>query len=238
MTHPDCIDRSEEHLLDSAEHSRAKTFKFFKDRKLYIAAHIFLRQKLSEHAPVSPAEWQFTTNTYGKPAIANSGYKELRFNLSHTQGLIACAVSHQQEVGIDVEKRKKLMDFDALCRYAFSTSEATDVLSINKLHMKEQRFFTYWTLKEAYIKARGMGLSIPLQKFTFTENENKEWNLHCDAELEDDGKNWHFSTHVFNEHHLAIGVQMNPPDNSATDSPIRMCKQPFPDCLTNVIKLS
>ncbi|CAA6828354.1 MAG: 4'-phosphopantetheinyl transferase (EC [uncultured Thiotrichaceae bacterium] len=210
LAHPDYVESSDESLLNATERSRASAFKFFSDRKRYVAAHSFLRQTLSKYAPLLPATWRFTTNGYGKPSIANNGYEWLQFNLSHTHGLIACAISYQREVGIDVEKRKALMDLESLCQYAFSAPEAADILSLANLQAREQRFFTYWTLKEAYVKARGMGLSIPLQQFTFIEGVNKEWSLHCDPALQDDGKNWQFSSYIMNDHHLSIGVPIDP----------------------------
>jgi 4'-phosphopantetheinyl transferase len=209
LAHPDDIDLTHENLLDATERSRADAFKFFKDRKLYVAAHIFLRKKLSRHGSFAPSAWRFNTNRYGKPAIANSNNEELYFNLSHTQNLIACAISYQREVGIDVEKRRSLDDFKSLCHHVFSTPEVTDILSYDNIHAQEQRFFTYWTLKEAYIKARGMGLSIPLKLFTFTEKKNGNWYLHCDPTLKDSGKNWQFFTDVINEHHLSIGLSVD-----------------------------
>jgi 4'-phosphopantetheinyl transferase len=92
---------------------------------------------------------------------------------------------------------------------AFSSSEVADVLSPTERSAQEQRFFTYWTLKEAYIKARGMGLSIPLQQFSFIKTTTGKWTLHCDPELNDSGKNWTFSTYKINDYYLAISIAVN-----------------------------
>lgn len=205
--HPDQVQTSGASILDDAERSRAAAFRFPQDRELYVAAHLFLRRTLSKHAPVAPTDWQFKTNAYGKPFISNSGYEHLQFNLSHTRGMIACAVSHAGAIGVDVEKRKPLTDLDALCRYALAPLEAHDVLSASNDRQQAQRFFTYWTLKEAYIKARGMGLSIPLQQFTFVQNEQLQWRLH--AEIPELGRQetWQFATRIIGEHHLSVGMQ-------------------------------
>ncbi|MGB5599821.1 4'-phosphopantetheinyl transferase superfamily protein [Thiothrix litoralis] len=205
---PEQVDQAEKTLLDQVELARATTFKFPKDRELYVAAHIFLRQTLSQYAPVSPADWQFDTNAYGKPFIINSGYQWLQFNLSHTQGLIACAVSHGLPVGVDVERCKPLSDLDALCRYTLSPLEAYDVLSISNTEQRARRFFTYWTLKEAYIKARGIGLSLPLQQFTFVQDENLTWQLYTDeTTVPDNSRSWQFDTEIIGQHYLSIGAQ-------------------------------
>lgn len=197
--------------LDDKEHERAGAFRFDEDRKLYIAAHQFLRQTLSQYAPVAPKAWLFTTTEYGKPFITNPGYEYLQFNLSHTKGLIACAISHTNAVGVDVEKHKPLNDLRSLCRYALSPVEADDVLSIMNSREREKRFFTYWTLKEAYIKATGMGLSSPLQQFTLVQEQNarKGWWLRARPTsrayyLE---KAWRFETRILGQYHLAVSIK-------------------------------
>lgn len=206
LTPPEAVDITQEDWLDSNEQARANNFKFSKDRHLYVAAHLYVRNILSQYGSLPPSSWCFQTNLYGKPFVSNHQYTELCFNLSHTQGLIACIISYKQAVGIDVEQYKPLPDFNALCQTAFSPLEIADILSLKKRSVQEQRFFTYWTLKESYIKARGMGLSIPLQQFSFIETTTGKWELHCDPILMSSGKNWQFSTHKINEHYLAIAV--------------------------------
>lgn len=209
VAHPKNIKREKITSLDQKESTRANAFKFSKDREQYIAAHTFLRETLSQHAALSPDQWQFNTNRYGKPFITNTGYKHLHFNLSRTPDLIACAISYDNPIGVDVEKVKAIHDMDTLCHYALSASEASDILSINDTQEKEHRFFTYWTLKEAYIKAKGMGLSIPLQSFSFTHNQKLGWQLHLQT---NDGStlpeaSWQFITRNMKTHHLAVGIQ-------------------------------
>jgi 4'-phosphopantetheinyl transferase len=208
---PETVDTTQESELDRDEQAQADSFKFSNDRHLYVAAHIYLRKVLSQYSSLSPSSWRFQKNVYGKPFIANDQYTELYFNLSHTQGLIACIVSYRQAVGIDVERYKQLADFDALCQTAFSPLEVADILSLKKRSVQEQRFFTYWTLKESYIKARGVGLSIPLQQFSFIETIAEKWELQCHSSMMDDGKNWWFSSTKLNDYFLATAVAS--PDN-------------------------
>jgi len=205
---PETIDLADTKLLNTAEQQRATAFRFDADRTLYTAAHVFLRQTLSQHADIAPADWQFSSNAYGKPAITNHGYEELQFNLSHTQGLLACAISQSRAVGVDVERHKLLHDLANLCRTALAAPETADVLSHCGSDVRTQRFFTYWTLKEAYIKARGLGLSLPLQQFHFEQTDAGEWHLHCQAALQDRGENWQFlSRQVADGYTLALAVQ-------------------------------
>ncbi|WMP19450.1 4'-phosphopantetheinyl transferase family protein [Thiothrix lacustris] len=206
---PEAISLAKTDWLNAAEQQRANAFRFRQDRDLYVAAHIFLRQTLSQQADIHPAEWQFVSNAYGKPAITNPGYEGLQFNLSHTKGLLACTVCQGRSVGIDVERCKPLQHLASLCQSALSPSESADVLSNSTHEMQQQRFFTYWTLKEAYIKARGMGLSLPLQEFTFTQASDGQWRLHCEPALHDSGAHWWFlSLPIENSHHLALAVQV------------------------------
>lgn len=195
-------------ILSGEEIQRLVAFRFQRDRELYRAAHLFLRQVLSRYAPLAPAQWQFSRNAYGKPAIANPDYTDLRFNLSHTHGLIACAVTQRYAIGVDVETIKPLIDLPALCQYAFTTDEAADVLAKASHPQQTDRFYRYWTLKEAYIKARGMGLSLPLQQFGFSQNANNGWQLMCAPALQDTPENWQYDTcRISPEHYLAYCVE-------------------------------
>lgn len=202
-------------LLDITERQRAQAFKFAQDRDLYVAAHVFLRQVLSRYVKIDPATWRFTHNTYGKPAIANPGCAWLQFNLSHTHGSVACAVARERPIGVDVETRKQLINLPALCQYAFSPTEAANVLA-QPLEQQEKRFFSYWTLKEAYIKARGMGMSLPLQQFTFRQDANHAWHLHdTTPDGQDEERHWQADTcRLNNNHYLAYCVQTQASDHA------------------------
>ncbi len=176
--------------LSSAEQTRAQQYKFAKDRILYQAAHHFLRATLSRYAEIAPDAWYYSHNQYGKPAVANPGHTQLQFNLSHTRGLISCAISLNRAVGVDVESARPLSDLVGISHRVYVGPELADVLAHSGA-AQDTRFYTYWTLKESYIKARGMGLYLPLKQFHFTAADNGLWQLHCAAELNDNGKHWH-----------------------------------------------
>lgn len=198
------------HSLSGAELERAKAFKFSKDRQLYVAAHVFLRQVLSQYADVPANAWQFVCNAYGKPAVANAGYGWLQFNLSHTQGAVACAVARNRQVGVDVEGAKPLLDLPGLCRSVLSQAEADEVLAAGDL--AGPLFYRYWTLKEAYIKAQGMGLSLPLQQFSFVKSTPPYWQLVCDPGLPANQEHWQFSACCLGaSHYLAYCAQAGQP---------------------------
>jgi 4'-phosphopantetheinyl transferase len=226
---PETIDTTWENCLDSSEQERANSFKFSNDRHLYITAHIYLRKILSQYGSLSPSAWRFQKNVYGKPFIANDQYTNLYFNLSHTQGMIACIVSYRQAVGIDVEQYKQLTDFEALCHTAFSPLETADILSLKDRFAQERRFFTYWTLKESYIKALGTGLYIPLQQFSFIETVAKKWELQCHSNTMDNETNWWFSSTKLKDHFLATAV-------ASPNNVIKPVLQLMPGLSDNILK--
>jgi 4'-phosphopantetheinyl transferase len=151
--------------LDADEREQAKAFVFDRDRCLYVSAHALVRNTLSRYLDLAPQAWRFATNKYGRPEIDLAHAPPLRFNLSHTNGLIACAVHSAIDTGVDVEGIRPLNDLDGVAQYSFSPEEHADVRAAADSD-RPRRFFCYWTLKEAYIKARGMGLSLPTTQFT------------------------------------------------------------------------
>lgn len=219
------VDAASENILNLEECQQAQAFRFPRDRDLYVAAHLFLRQVLSRYAPVSPDGWQFSRNAYGKPTIANPAQGWLQFNLSHTHGLIACAVARDRAVGVDVESIRNLNNLPGLCQYAFAPVETADVLAAPSQQAQTERFFSYWTLKEAYIKARGMGLSLPLQQFTFQHLAGR-WQLHCEPALQDSDTCWQSDTLRISQHYLAYCIQSGCSDSQLSRVWITMENSP------------
>src|SRR6516225_1536369 len=144
-------------LLSEDEKARMDRFRFDRDRRLFLLSHGLLRMTLSLYARVEPHAWQFRTGEHGRPEIAEP-FSRLRFNISHTRGLAACAIVLDSDIGFDVEETSKDVPIDNLESF-FSAREA-EALRSTPSEGHRERFFTYWTLKEAYIKARGVGLSI------------------------------------------------------------------------------
>lgn len=180
-------------LLTSDELSQMARFHFERDRLRYLVTRVLVRTTLSRYAPVSASEWRFVTNDYGRPAIApqHDGARALRFNVSHTHSLVAMAVSCGAEIGVDVENvRLRAAPIEIADRF-FSPEEAAALEELEPAR-RQHRFFEYWTLKESYIKARGMGLSIPLDKFTFRYPCATSVELRTDAALDDAPQRWTF----------------------------------------------
>jgi 4'-phosphopantetheinyl transferase len=179
-------------ILSEEERNQQHRFYFPRDRIRYLVTRALVRTVLSRYLPMlSPREWVFGTNDYGRPCIANPtlAHSSLRFNLSHTHSLIALALTHEREVGVDVEN---IFDRPApvdLADRFFAPREVADLASV-PIRQQQDRFFEYWTFKESYIKARGMGLSIPLERFSLRYPTDSTVELAIDAELGDDPERW------------------------------------------------
>jgi 4'-phosphopantetheinyl transferase len=154
-------------LLDSGEQARAFRFVFPRDRLTFALGRVLVRRLLSQYREPPHRGWRFVLNPYGRPELPDPGDPPLRFSLSHCRGYVAAACVPGREIGIDVERSDRDCDFAAIARSFFSPAEV-EALEARRTEERRPAFFAYWTLKESYIKARGMGLSIPLAQFSFT----------------------------------------------------------------------
>jgi len=152
-------------LLSDDENARASQFRFEKNRHEFIVSRGMLRTLLASYLGGSAAGLRFTYSAHGKPRLEearNPG--TLTFNLSHSDGVIVCAFARNREVGVDVEKMREDFSTEEIAERFFSAGERTALRALPAEH-RRQGFFNCWTRKEAYIKARGEGLSLPLHQF-------------------------------------------------------------------------
>jgi 4'-phosphopantetheinyl transferase len=151
-------------VLSSDERHRATRFHFGRDRTRFIVAHGILRTVLSYYLGLKPSQVRFSYGAYGKPALANDlGGDALHFNLSHSHELALIAIAREQELGIDIEYIRDFPD-EKIAERFFSGNELLKLQTLGP-SLRRQRFFEYWVRKEAYIKARGAGLNLPLNQF-------------------------------------------------------------------------
>jgi 4'-phosphopantetheinyl transferase len=155
-----------ERLLDDDERRRAGQFRFDRDRLSYIAGHALVRAMLSERGGVAPAQWRFAAGPHGKPEMVMPGFERFRTNISHTGGLAAAAVTVDSAIGIDVERTEPGLTMDVAERF-FAPAEVAALAAI-PAERRSDAMVAVWTLKEAYIKAVGLGLSMPLETFAVT----------------------------------------------------------------------
>jgi 4'-phosphopantetheinyl transferase len=155
-------------LLSADERVAAARFRFASDHERYVVARGLLREILHRYLAVIPEQLQFSYGPHGKPAIAASATGGwLRFNLSHSHEVALYAVSRGHEVGIDVERLRSDDEYEQIARYAFSPREATALHGLPP-PLRAEAFFRGWTIKEAYVKARGEGLSTALDQVEVT----------------------------------------------------------------------
>jgi 4'-phosphopantetheinyl transferase len=193
-------------LLSPDERERHSRFAFARDRRDYAAAHALLRESLSRYAAVAPMAWRFRAG--GKPSlVADDGFPSLSFNLSHTHGLVACAISNGSDVGIDVEAVDRSIDESVAERFFFETESADLRRCVS--HERQRRFFELWTLKEAYLKAVGEGLSHPLNTIVFGLTIGGSIDFRPPADV--DPAAWQFALFAPTERYcLAIAVRREP----------------------------
>jgi 4'-phosphopantetheinyl transferase len=149
-------------ILSAEERERAARFRFEHDHRQYVAAHVVLRLLLSQYMGQAPESIVFGHGRYGKPALALNPTHlphpgPLHFNLSHSHGMILYAVALGREVGVDIEYIGKLLDRESVAAVAFSKSEQEALVSWPEPD-RDKAFYTFWTRKEALIKAKGYGL--------------------------------------------------------------------------------
>ena len=168
-----CLERSAKErqslfdILGDDERERAGRFHFDRDRARFVVAHAALRLILAMHLRQRPDQLRFRSNDYGKPALETNcvgGEDLLRFNLSHSEELALVAVGLGRAVGVDIEYIRADVAREQVAERFFSPREVS-MLRALPANLQPQAFFNCWTRKEAYIKARGEGLSLPLEDF-------------------------------------------------------------------------
>ena len=152
-------------VVSEDERSKARRYKFEDNRTEYLLARGLLRRLLGNYLEEDPASLRFAYNPYGKPALVNqAGQNRLTFNVSHSHGIVLYVFSRGRELGIDLEMIRPEAASEGVAERFFSAKEVTTLRALPE-HAQPIGFFNCWTRKEAYIKARGEGLSIPLNQF-------------------------------------------------------------------------
>ena len=151
-------------LLAEDELSRAARFHFDKDRNHFIVARGLLRKVLAAYLGIGAGDLRFSYAEKGKPSLEESQQGSLNFNLAHSHGMAIYGFSRSREVGVDLEFIREDLADEKIAERFFSPREI-DVLRKLPADLRKQAFFDCWTRKEAYIKARGEGLSMPLDEF-------------------------------------------------------------------------
>ncbi len=162
--HEDVL-RQLEHSLAADEQLRADRFEFAQDRRRFLVRRGVLRAVLGWYLRTRPERLRFECNRYGKPSLADqTSVRPIRFNLAHSADLAVIAVTRGREVGVDVERLDTQFDSLEIAERFFSLREAA-ALRGRSPSAQTRAFFHYWTRQEAYLKARGVGVTWPLDRF-------------------------------------------------------------------------
>ncbi|PWU03983.1 MAG: 4-phosphopantetheinyl transferase [Terriglobia bacterium] len=196
-------------FLSEDEMERYRRYLVPEAARTFLAARVLLRSVLSEYIDRSPASWRFALNPWGRPYLAADDIlPALAFNLSHKPGFVACLVGANRELGVDVEDasaaRPHLL---AIAERFFSPSEAAALRALPAAGQMN-RFYELWTLKESYIKARGVGLSLGLSQFSFSVG-GETAGISFDPGFDDIASRWDFR--LFRSHApylLATAIQL------------------------------
>jgi 4'-phosphopantetheinyl transferase len=190
--------------LTPEESARRRAYVREVNRLEYLITRALVRSSLSRYRAVPPRAWRFGKNAYGRPHTEPGC--GLQWNLSNTTALVVCAVSQRGEVGVDVEPLDRADDILEVAETVFSPRELGDLRALSDAGRRD-RALDLWTLKESYIKARGMGLSLPLEKFSFLFDDPNEVRIAIDPALEDRDDRWTFRRLDVAGHRLSLAVE-------------------------------
>jgi 4'-phosphopantetheinyl transferase len=172
--------------LDPREAERARRFVFDKDRVLFVISRALLRHALQSVAGLR--HWRIEIGKFGKPELASGATgSSVQFNLSHTAGLVACALSRHHAVGVDVERTARSVDFLVIAQHWFAPSERRSLAACAP-DRRAETFFRHWTIKEAIAKAMGRGITIPFADMAITLDP---LSLAFAPALRQDATSWH-----------------------------------------------
>ena len=214
------------HMLGVDELQRADRFHFAADREAFTAAHALARAMLSQATGKPTDIWRYAEGEFGKPELAAPHTADgLRFNISHTRGLVACALA-RSELGVDVESSDR-PTHPGLANSVFAPEE-TSVLKAAPADRQASLFFRFWTLKEAFIKATGEGLHRPLHSFSFALDPVRiQFHPERDrAPRSDDPMTWRFAEfQPAPNKHLALAIRFASQDAPQMDARVSQLEE-------------
>lgn len=192
-------------LCTAAERAKVDRFHFARHRLSHLVTGAAARVALSKYASVAPQDWRFEPSAHGRPQISreHAGLPATSFNISHTDGLvaIAIAVSGYGDIGVDVENVDARVAPIDIARAYFAPAELA-ALQQEPMPRRALAFFRYWTLKESYIKARGLGLQLPLDQFSFQLLPDLSLKFSNAPALNDPASQWRFWQFCVTSSHL------------------------------------
>ena len=206
------LDRSEdelgtfERILSADEIERAARFHFARDRQHYIAGRGMLRNILARYSHQPAPELVFAYGLRGKPVLAGV---PLQFNLAHSGGIAVLAVSRDRSVGIDIEQIRVVPNWEGISNSFFSVREREAIQSVPSID-RLFAFFTCWTRKEAYLKATGEGIGVPLDSFDVSVIPDSLPRLLRVQNASEESNRWHFHTLPLAAEYIGVAAHDGP----------------------------
>jgi len=194
-------------FLSSEEKKRSKGFYFERDKKNYVITRGILRIILGKYLQRHPATIQFIYGEHGKPFLNKENHKpDIQFNISHSKNIALISFTTGRDIGVDVEYIRKINHVSIAQRF-FSPDEVKEILSLPVSDQLEA-FFSFWTKKEAFIKAKGGGLSVPLRSFSVSSTKKTKVRITHIANAHEEEKMWSlFDIEVGKEYRAACAVK-------------------------------
>ncbi|MDX2458169.1 MAG: 4'-phosphopantetheinyl transferase superfamily protein [Gammaproteobacteria bacterium] len=195
-------------ILSPEESARHQRFHFDKDRHLFLVSHALVRRVLSAYIDVDPLVWQFSRNEFGRPEVSSPDIScSLRFNLTHTSGLAACVVTLNADCGIDAEKIHARGDQAGIAEKMFAEPEQAELKKLRGQAFLE-RFLAYWTLREAYCKALGVGIAHAKKDYFFEIEGSGQYRIRFQSPSSGQGRHWQFTVlRPGLEHMVAVAIR-------------------------------
>jgi 4'-phosphopantetheinyl transferase len=188
--------------LSTEERNRCARFVFQRDSRIFLLSHCLMRQVLSTYSGLPPLDLEFRLNEYGKPFPLSRQCPY--FSLSHTDGMAAIGVATEPEIGVDVEDTTRTGDWMSLSRSVLSAEEQR---GLEDVMPGQERFYEIWTLKEAYIKARGMGLSLPLEDFSIRWDDIGDIGIEFHKPNDSQPEEWQFALYPAGNFRVAVAAR-------------------------------
>lgn len=197
----DLLEDTSRRILAADELERANQYRFERDKASFLAGTLLTRLQLAEITGTPVDVLQFETNQFGKPHLLHPADTRIQFSRSRTKAMVANAVSCLSCIGLDIERIDPTVEVESIADQFFATAEV-DQLQQSPAEIRQELFFRIWTLKEAYVKACGEGLSIPLDRFSFDLSEDTP-RISFSASLDDDPGRWQFVESSLGQRHRA-----------------------------------
>lgn len=176
-------------ILSPNEQERAQRYHFKRDRDRFIAARGILRTLLSDYLNTSACRIHFLYNDFGKPFLGVGECGDIQFNLSHSDGIAVYVFTQGQEAGIDIERIRPIENQQQIIQRYFAPAEQLFFATVPP-QSKDEAFFRLWTRKEAYVKALGLGMSLPFDRFSVVSPGAQPFLVMCQQSHHSDNRHW------------------------------------------------